>query len=662
MKGLPFVLCLLAALMFAFSCSEDESLVPEEPDEIIDGGESGEDEDEEDGEDEGDNDEDIDDDDDGDDDDYVDDGRSYDPGDVDIEDWDGEWADDADKDVVGDSKDFFYENNTFSKDVTVVFSGDTAMVETTNNKVLFDVQGAYVTIDMTTNDVDKVKVTVSGKSEDGQLKLYGQNKFMLELAGLDLTCKKGPAINDQCKKRVFVHLAEKTSNYLTDAAEYSDDPHYLDETTKDDEDRKGCFFSEGNYIFSGTGALIVSGKHNHAIATDGYMYMRPGVTIVVQEAANNGIQVKGDDDDTYGDMGFYITGGYIYAKVASAGGKCIKTDETSYITGGKMRLYTTGSATYDSEDKDISSAGCIKVGGDFEISGGDLVLNSSGNGAKGISVDGDLHITGGTIEAGTSGGIYSYSSSLNTGPKPMKADGNIVIDGGDISLSAVGKSDKSEGLSADGTLTINGGTLFAYGYDDGVSVQSAITITGGRIYAYSESNDGIDSNTAITISGGLVIASSTNGPEEGLDTDDSRNFLINGGTVIATGGSQVSPSSSSQQKVVICKSINATMDETFAILDSSSKPVLAYELPRSMSGMALLFSSDELVNGSYTIETKGTISNWNDYWYGWYDGASWSGGSQFASFTVSSTVTTVGGSSGSGPGSGNNPGGGPGGR
>ncbi len=648
MKRLPFVLCLLAALMFAFSCSDDETSVFEEEEEIIDG--EGE------GEGEGEDDEDSDDDDD-----YVDDGRTYEPGDVVIADYDGERADDADNDVVGDNEDFFWEANDFSNEVKVVFSGETATVETDSKKVYYDIQGSYVAIDMATEGVSKCKLTVSGASDDGQLKIYGTKKFMLELAGLDLTCSKGPAINDQCGKRVFVHLAEGTSNYLADAAEYTDEPFYLDDADPDSEDRKGCLFSEGSFIFSGTGALIVTGNCKSAIATDDYFYMRPGVTIVVPSAAKHAINIKGNDDDTYGDIGFYITGGYIYANVSSAGGKCIKADYPSYITGGKLRLYTTGSATYDADDGDISSAGCIKVGSDLTISGGDLILNSSGNGAKGVSVDGDLYIKDGTISAATSGGIYTYSS-LSTGPKPMKADGNIVIDGGDLNLSAAGKSSKSEGLSADGTLTINGGTIFVYGYDDGVSVHSNITINGGRIYAYSETNDGIDSNTAITISGGLVIASSTNGPEEGLDTDDSRNFLINGGTVIACGGSQVSPSSSSQQKVVICNSINATMDETFAILDSSSKPVLAYELPRSMSGMALLFSSDELVNGSYTIQTKGTISNWNDFWYGWYDGASWSGGSQFASFTVSSTVTTVGGSSSGGPGSGGSNPGGPGGR
>ncbi len=616
MRILPALLCISVASLLLYSCNDDE---PSAEHATTDGVEDSSN--------------------------STGDNGSYVPDDVVIEEYNGELADDIANDVVGDSEDFFWENNDFTNEITVVFAGSTATVESSSKKVNYNVQGAYVTIDMETEEVSKCKITASGASDNGQLKIYGTKKFMLELSGLDLTCQNGPAINNQCKKRVFIHLDEGSYNYLTDAENYSDDLFYLDESAKDDEDRKGCFFSEGNMIFSGAGALVVSGKHKHAIATDNYFYMRPGVTIVVQEAVSNGIQIKGDDDDTYGDLGFYITGGYIYANIASDGGKCIKTDKPSYISGGKLRLYTTGSAIYDDDDADISSATCIKVGDDLTISGGDLVTNSTGSGAKGISVDGNLYITGGDISAATSGDTYTYTSSLTTGPKPMKADGDIIIDGGTLNLSATGNSSKAEALSSDATLTINGGDIFVYAYDDGMSIHSDITINGGRIFAYSESNDGIDSNTSITINGGLIIASSTNGPEEGLDTDDSRNFLINGGTIVATGGSQSSPSSSSGQKVVICNNIKASKDETFAILDSSSQPLLTYELPRSMSGMSLLFSSADLTSGSYTVETNGTISDWTDSWYGWYDGATWSGGTPFASFTVSSTITTVGSSS-----------------
>lgn len=119
---------------------------------------------------------------------------------------------------------------------------------------------------MLTNSVSGVEITVSGKSDNGSLKIYGEKKTLLNLNGIELTSLIGPAINNQCKKRLFVNLASGTENKLTDATKYSDDHYYLNGNTSDSEDRKGCLFSEGNLIFSGTGSLIVAGKKKHGIA------------------------------------------------------------------------------------------------------------------------------------------------------------------------------------------------------------------------------------------------------------------------------------------------------------------------------------------------------------------------------------------------------------
>ena len=235
--------------------------------------------------------------------------------------WDGEKADDAHLDVVGTDADFYHEANSFTSTVTVTYNGSSASVETSNSKIKYDATGAYVTVDMQTNSVSNVEIIVKGKSDDGGLKIYGEKKFKLTLNGVELTSQKGPAINSQCKKRIFVHLQEGTTNRLTDVATYTDDAYYLDASV--DEDRKGCFFSEGNLVFSGTGTLVVAGKYKHGIVTDGYFWMRPGVTIAITEAAKNGIHVKGDSDDN---IGVYVKGGLIYANISSDAGKGIKTD------------------------------------------------------------------------------------------------------------------------------------------------------------------------------------------------------------------------------------------------------------------------------------------------------------------------------------------------
>lgn len=583
--------------------------------------------------------------------------------------WNGEMADDAAKDVVGTDEDIYWEANGFGNTggvtVSVVYSENTATVTSTNSSVKFYTEGAYVTIDMLTNAVKNVEIVVSGKSEDGQLKIYGEKKFKLTLAGVELTSNKGPAINNQCKKRAFVHLKDGTINRLTDAKSYTEEPHYLNDGNSANEDRKGCFFSEGNLIFSGTGALVVEGNYKHGIATDGYFYMRPGITIVVPEAAKNAIHVKGDEDDN---IGVYMAGGLVYANVSSNAGKCIKTDLHAEIAGGKLLLNTSGDAIYDADDKDTSSSAGIKTDGNVVISGGLHTLKSTGTGGKGINADGEIYISGGETTVTTTGGKYYYSSSLTSSPKGIKADGDITISDGKLNISVTGVSDGSEGLESKATLTITGGEIYSYAYDDAINATSGINISGGKVYAYASNNDGIDSNGSLIISGGLVIGVGTSGAESGIDCDNSDIFKINGGTVIGMGGTlQSSPSPSSTQRSVVYNGISATKGEKICVQNESGEVVFTFEFPRSMNGSAFFFSTPEIGSGvSYSVSTGGSLTDYTYSWNGLFTGGAWAGGSQIGTFTSTDIVTTIGngnmpGEGGPDGGPGGEPGGGPGG-
>lgn len=570
----------------------------------------------------------------------------------------GEMADDASEDIVGTDEDIYWEANGFKETVRVIYDGATASVTTSNSKILSYVNDAYVTIDMLTNSVKSVEIVVSGQSDDGQLKIYGEKKFKLTLSGVELTCTRGPAINDQCKKRAFVHLTEGSTNSLTDAASYSDDPYYLNDAAPDDEDRKGCFFSEGNLIFSGTGVLIVKGRHKHGIATDGYFYMRPGATIAVTEAAKNAVHVKGDADDG---IGIYMAGGLIYAYASATAGKGIKTDLHAEIAGGQLLLNTSGGSEYDSEEQDTSSAACIKTDGNVVITGGRHVLKSTGIGGKGINVDGDISISGGMTTVTTTGGKYIYNAArdLTSSPKGVKADGDISVSGGRLNICVTGVSDGSEGLESKATLDISGGETYVYAYDDAINASASINISGGKVYAYAVNNDGIDSNGSLTITGGLVIGVGSNSPESGIDVDSSNRFRIDGGTVIGVGGTtQSAPSSSSSQRSVVYNGLSASKGTAVCILNASGSPIMTFGLPRTLSSMSLLFSSADLKDGSYTVSTGGTLSGATDSWNGWSAGGTWSDGTQAGTFTSNSTVTTVG-NSGMGGGFGGGPGGRP---
>ncbi len=563
--------------------------------------------------------------------------------------WNGQTATDASADNVGSDADFYFEANTFKNTVKVTYSGNDATVESSNSDIIVHKTGAYITVDMATNTVSGTEIIISGKSDNGGLKIYGSKKFKLTLNGVELTSQQGPAINSQCKKRMFVHLAAGTTNKITDCATYTDDAYYLESS---DEDRKGCMFSEGNLIFSGTGTLVVAGKQKHGIATDGYFWMRPGVTIVVTEAAKNGIHVKGDADDG---IGVTIKGGLIYANIASTAGKAIKTDLDVNIEGGNLLLNTSGDATYDKDEQDTSSAACIKTDGSITINGGSLTLKSTGTGGKGLNSDVDINIAGGETTITTTGGKYYYNQSLTSSPKGVKADGNVNISGGKLNISVTGKSDGSEGLESKSTMNISGGETFVYAYDDAINASSAINISGGKVYAYALNNDGIDSNGSLTISGGLVIASGTSSPECGIDVDNSNQFKINGGTVVAIGGGslQSKPSSSSSQCSVEYGGLSLSKGYYVSVLNNSDKPILTFKLPKSLSSGSFFFSSSSLAKGSsYTISSGGSLTSYTDSWNGWFDGGNWSNGTTVQTFSISSVITSLGTSTNGGMGGG----------
>lgn len=563
----------------------------------------------------------------------------------------GQTADDSAEDKVGTDADIYWEANNFTHTVNINYSGATATVDSDFADIVSYVNGAHVVIDMLTNSVSGVRINITGSSDDCSLKIYGEKKMLLNLKGVDLTSKIGPVINNQCKKRLFVNLEVGTVNKLTDNAIYADDYFYLNGNTPADEDRKGCFFSEGNLIFSGAGSLIVAGKQKHAIASDGSLYVRPGVTIAVTEAAKNAIHIKGEKSDG---TGIVIAGGFVYTLTESEAGKGLKTDYNVEIKGGRLDLNTTGEAIYEADENDTSSAAGIKADGNVIISGGDISIKSTGTGGKGINADGNLTVAGGSTTIVTTGGkfIYNAALDLDSSPKGIKADGDVTIENGKLNILVTGVSDGSEGLESKANMIFNGGEVYVHAYDDAINAAKSITFNGGRVFAYAVNNDGIDSNGTLTINGGLVIANGSSVPEEAFDCDRTENFKINGGTVIGISGASIAPSASSEQKTVIYNGLQFAKDKYISILAADGNPIATYLMPRTISG-SLFFSSAELKeNETYIVSMGGTNSGATKNWHGWCDGGMWSEGSEAGTFTVKGTVTTIGSSFGPGGGHG----------
>jgi hypothetical protein len=225
--------------------------------------------------------------------------------------------------------------------IEIIFGNEGSPEIYNENGISIVRNGDSVIVQSFSNDNNLV---VSGTTENGSLKIYGNHRMGIYLNGASIANQNGPAINIQNRNKTSVHLVGETENYLA-----------------------GAFFSEGQINFSGCGKLEILAKRTHAIAVDNALEI---------ESGNIKIEALGN------------------------GAKGIKAKGFIAIRGGTTDIKTHGNVHIDNSamQPDTSSATGIKTDSDMEISGGKLVIKTFGANAKGINVKGDLTVTGGDVK------------------------------------------------------------------------------------------------------------------------------------------------------------------------------------------------------------------------------------------------------------------------
>lgn len=214
----------------------------------------------------------------------------------------------------------------------------------------------------------------------------------------------------------------------------------------------------------------------------------------------------------------------------------------------------------------------------------------------------------------------------------INANEALLINGGSIDIKSA-----EEGLEGD-TLEVNGGNIIISATDDGINAGTDLQINGGNFYVTVSNGDGLDSNGTLTISGGTLIIHGARMPEGGIDCDD-REFVVTGGTVIATGGVNSSPSAAeSTQCCVLLGSGNE--GDTIGILDEEGNTVFAYTAESSFSNMIVSVSGIEKGN-EYTVYSGGSIGGGTDF-YGYYTDSVYEGGMKQQEFTADAAVIMAG--------------------
>ena len=431
--------------------------------------------------------------------------------------------------VIDDEEDQI-DSTSFDYTIKVTFSesGD-AQVEGDKNG-LVSVEGNKVTVNNTAF-TDKVAYILTGSSSNGFFKTYSNNKQSFTLEDLTLTNPSGAAINNQGKKRCFVVLSR--TNTLKDGSTYD---------TPAEEDEKAAFFSEGQLIFSGTGALKITASGSSALASDDYIRVTDEVSI--DASSSVGHAIRGKD-------AVIVDGGTLSAKATAAMKKGITSDSLVVFNGGKTTVTVSGGTAYDSEDADYKASAGVKADLVFVMQGGELTVSNSGQGGKGISCDGPAYFQGGITTINVTGSNYGSSSSgggpgggprwvsstttdSSKGAKGLKCDGNLYISAGTLTVTA----SNHEAIESKGNIEITGGTVYAQSKDDAINSAGEMVVKNGFVCAYSTGNDGLDANGNCYIEGGVVYAVCSGGAEVAVDanTEGGKKLYVSGGTIFALGG------------------------------------------------------------------------------------------------------------------------------
>lgn len=579
-----------------------------------------------------------------------------------------------------------YENNVAT--ITNPFASAGVTVSNANGIVT-------VTSTTTTTEVNYV---ISGSTSSGSVKIYSDYKFGLVFNGADIISKDGPAINIQSGKKATVTLVGGTINRLIDGTTYTASGTEDMKGTFFSNGQLifnggGRLIVKGNYkhaicsndyINIKSGTITVTGAISDGVHVNDYFLMEGGAInitssgdgieieegyfqstagSVVVSSVDDGIAASYEGTDTSIDPSIKITGGTITVSTAGEKGMGIKsegattinsTDAINVTVSGKgakglcsgkdftitnatIVANTSGAAFYDTNDKDISSAAGIKVGGNFKMDKGTVTLTSTGTGGKGINVDGTLVINDGSVTVSTTGGKFTYGSD-DTSAKGIKSDGHLTINGGTVIVKTTGA--EAEGLESKTILTINGGTVEAVAYDDGLNASNQIVINGGNVYAYSTTNDGIDSNGTLTITGGLIVSSGSTAPEEGFDCDNNQ-FKITGGTLIGVGGATSNPTTSVTTQRTVILNTTATANQLVHVESAAGTDIFTFIVPRAYSKMVMLFSTPSLTaSTTYNIYTGGSVSGGTSF-HGLYTGSTYTKGTLLTSFTPASVLTSV---------------------
>ena len=237
-----------------------------------------------------------------------------------------------------------------SKAVTIQLNGTTATAS--SNSV--NISGSRVTIS------EEATYVISGELTDGMLIVNAPDTAKLQLVfnGVSITSKTSAALYILEADKVFVTLAEGTTNTLTNGGSF---------TAIDDNNIDGALFSKQDLTLNGKGSLTVTSPAGHGIVCKDDLVVTDGTYIV--NSSSHGLDAN--DSVRIANANFTI----------DAGKDAIHCENTEDTAKGFIYI-SSGSIKAEAEGDGIAASAYLQIeGGEIDL----LIGGGAQNGDKASS-------------------------------------------------------------------------------------------------------------------------------------------------------------------------------------------------------------------------------------------------------------------------------------
>ena len=502
-------------------------------------------------------------------------------------------------------------------------------VKITLNKTTATVSGSGVKADGSTITITEEGVyIVSGTLEDGQIIVDASDsdKVQIVLDGVHINCETNAAIYVREADKVFITLAENSSNTLGGGNEYTQ----IDDNTVD-----GVIFSKSDLVCNGTGSLTIEADYKHGIVSKDDLVITGGTYKIAAadngitakdqlkildgsfdiDAANSAVKAKNADNAELGNI--YIAGGIFTIEAEQDGfhatGSIVVDDGTITVNSGDDGFHAEldtvihgGTILVEKSNEGLEGKRVVVNGGDITINASDDGINAANSGDDGANA-----INPGANDAG-SGDDDSNAASSNDDSSAAVNSG----DDGSISGAADGKEppqmppDTENGSDMQPSQDFDTGNApsdgdapqkMQGGPGGGGNSELYIKITGGTL-TVSADGDGLDSNGGLLVTGGTTIVyGPTSDGDSALDYDGSA--IVTGGTLAAIGSAGMTESfdeASTQPVITYYCTETQSADTTITLTDSDGSALFTVTPEKAYASIVLTCPEMKL-DATYTL-------------------------------------------------------------